>query len=528
MKKLTLTTALLASLLALCACGGSNGGGEPQQSGYQFDDVSNEDGSMSYEIFVRSFYDSDGDTIGDLNGVKSKIPYLADLGIKTVWLMPIHKSPTYHGYDVNDYYSVNPDYGTLQEFDDLVLEAKNYNIDIMLDMVFNHSSNKCDYYTTALEDYKNNNQSATSKKDWYCFSRESKDGYVSVGGGIYVEARFSGSMPEFNLDCQGVRDEMENITKFWIEHGVKGFRLDAVYYYYFANKDKNVEFLTWLEQTAHKYDPNFYMVGECWNSDNDVINYHASECDSFFNFGSAVKGDGETIVGTVKGAASVDYFAKYIQNTESKIKAKNPNSYSSYFISNHDQDRASKFLTNEDQYKAAASLYCLLPGTPFMYYGEEIALKGYRGSEPTDANRRLPLIWSSETTQGQCGYPEPKYASKMITQVTVGVEDQLKDGWSLLNHYKKVINVRNKYSFFKMGIFTNMTSELGGENKRVMAYKISLGNEYVVVIHNLSAESATVNSIGTEILDSIDTAKVAPALNNGKVTLGAYSTVLVK
>ena len=485
---------------------------------------------MSYEIFVRSFYDSDGDTIGDLNGVKAKIPYLADLGIKTVWLMPIHNSPSYHGYDVSDYYSVLPDYGTLNDFDALVAEASRYNIDIMLDMVFNHSSNKCSWYTQALNDYKNNNNSSTSKKDWYCFARSQQDGYVSVGGGVYVEARFSSSMPEFNLDTPAVRNEIENVTKFWIEHGVKGFRLDAVYYYYFANRDKNVEFLTWLEQTAHKYDPNFYMVGECWNSDTDVINYHASECDSFFNFGSAVNGQGETIVNAAKGQSNVNNFATYIQNFESKIKAKNPNSYSSYFLSNHDQDRSSKFLTDENKAKAAASLYCLLPGTPFMYYGEEISLKGVRGgSDNTDANRRLPIVWSSESTQGQCGFPEPaKQSIAMTGQVTIGVEDQLKNGWSLLNHYKKVINVRNKYPFLKEGIFTNMISQLGTEDQHVLAYKIQSGSEYIVIIHNFNSSSVTVNAIGTEIMDSINTSKVAPKINGSKVTIGAHSTVLIK
>ncbi|MBR0294860.1 MAG: alpha-amylase, partial [Bacilli bacterium] len=96
-------------------------------TGYTFENVSNADGSMSYEIFVRSFYDSDGNGIGDLRGVDSKIPYLADLGIKTIWLMPIHPSPSYHGYDVTDYYAINPDYGTLNDFDSLVATASTYN-----------------------------------------------------------------------------------------------------------------------------------------------------------------------------------------------------------------------------------------------------------------------------------------------------------------------------------------------------------------------------------------------------------------
>lgn len=135
---------------------------------YSYDTtVSNENGSMGYEIFVRSYYDSDGDGIGDLRGVASKLDYLEDLGIKTIWLMPIHPSPTYHGYDVTDYYGVHPDYGTLDDFDYLITQATSHHIDIMLDMVFNHSSDRHPWFATSLRDYADNNESETSKKDWY-------------------------------------------------------------------------------------------------------------------------------------------------------------------------------------------------------------------------------------------------------------------------------------------------------------------------------------------------------------------------
>ena len=116
----------------------------------------------------------------------------------------------------------------------------------------------------------------------------------------------------------------------------------------------------------------------------------------------------------------------------------------------------------------------------------------------------------------------------MTGQVTLGVEDQLKNGWSLLNHYKKVINVRNKYPFLKQGVFTNMISQLGTEDQHVLAYKIQSGNDYIIIIHNFNSSSVTVNAIGTEIMDSINTSKVAPKLNGSKVTIGAHSTVLIK
>lgn len=225
---------------------------------YEFADSSNENGSMNYEIFVRSFYDSDGDGIGDLNGVKAKLPYLADMGYKTLWLMPIFPSPTYHGYDVTDYYAVNEDYGTLDDLISLVAEAATYNIDIMLDMVLNHCSIQHEYFKTAFNDYVNANYSSDSKADWFNFG----PGGDHVYNGVYYESRFDANMPDFNLDSAGVRAEIENIVKFWIEKGIKGFRLDAVLYYYYQNTSKNVEFLNWLTEIAHKYDPSFYMAGK--------------------------------------------------------------------------------------------------------------------------------------------------------------------------------------------------------------------------------------------------------------------------
>ena len=144
---------------------------EYKEENYSFDDsVSNEQGSVSYEIFVRSFYDTDFDGIGDFNGVKEKLPYLKELGIKTVWLMPIMPSISYHGYDVVDYYSVHSDYGTMQDFENLLKEASNNNIDIMIDIVFNHSSIENEWFKQSYEDYINNNEPEGSKKDLYCWS----------------------------------------------------------------------------------------------------------------------------------------------------------------------------------------------------------------------------------------------------------------------------------------------------------------------------------------------------------------------
>ena len=520
MKKVGLLLSVIG-LSLLSACG--------SQSGYTFDkDVTNENGSMSYEIFVRSFYDSDGDGIGDLNGVKEKIPYLYDLGIKTVWLMPIHPSPSYHGYDVSNYYGVHKDYGTLADFDALVATAKEYNIDIMLDMVFNHCSTYNSYFNDSYQDYKNGNTGENSKADWFNWSTTSGNYQY---GGLWYEARFDKGMPDFNLNSEGVRNEIENIMKFWIkDHGVKGFRLDAVLYYYYQQSAPNVEFLTWLETTAHKYDENFYMVGECWATDGTLNGYTKSTLDSFFRFGNATGGE-NSMINIAKGGGKASTFANNIAANEATTKANNPNGYSSYFLSNHDQDRISKNF-NEVQNKCAASLLCLMPGTPFMYYGEEIQLVGKRETSPddlSDVRRRLPMIWSKKDKTGECAFPETKRQDLDDTeQVKEGVDDQLKKGYSLLNHYKKVINIRNKYPFLKHGIFTSMVKNLETDFNWMLAYKIALGDEYIIAVHNFSDQKMTVTAPGSEILDEINTSKVAPKLNNGKLTLGAYSSVVMR
>ncbi len=542
MKKRLLTTFLLLSGCLLSACNGNEEESEyddpiylekDTSKAYDFADSSNENGSMNYEIFVRSFYDSNNDGIGDLNGVKEKLPYLSDMGFKSIWLMPIFPSPTYHGYDVTDYYSVNPDYGTLDDFTSLVEEAKKYNIDIMLDMVFNHCSSSNKYFTDSFNDYMNANTSSSSKIDWFNWSSSKLEGYNSYRSEAYYESRFDAGMPDFNLDSEGVRDEMEKITKFWIEKGVKGFRLDAVLYYYYQNTSKNVEFLNWLMDTAHKYDPDFYMVGETWVNDDVMLNpYYKSSCPSFFRFGAAT-GGGKNTINMLKGYGWGSTWVEEIEKDEKTLHEYNENGYSSYFLSNHDQDRIAKnFSSNMKLYKAAASLLTFLPGTSYVYYGEEIALKGERVVSPddqSDVRRRLPMIWSEKDKTGECSFPEKKRQDlKDNEQVSKGVEDQLKDNFSLLNHYKMLIHIRNKYPFIKHAILKSRCDDLGIEERSVIAYSLTLGEESITIVHNFNYYNVEMDAPGTSILDEINTNRHHPKLENGKLTLGAYSSVIMR
>ncbi len=506
-----------------------------KESNYVYDEsVSNKDGSVSYEIFVRSFYDSNNDGIGDFKGIEYKLDYLEELGVKTLWLMPIHPSHSYHGYDVDDYYDVNSDYGTLDDFKELCKAAKDRNIDIMIDMVLNHSSKYNQWFIESKNDYLSKNTSETSKASWYSWSDTRKDGYSEYqddkGNKAYCEARFSESMPEFNFNNQDVLNEMIKIMDYWIDLGVKGFRLDAAKYYDYNNTINNCKYLTYFKE--HVKDPNCYFVSEVWEGINIVNDYYKSKCDSFFKFNNSLNGSGsDAILGQVKGLRKANDFSSSIESQEATLKENNPNGYSSYFLANHDMDRAAHSLSGTYA-KDAASLLLMLPGTPFIYYGEEIGLKGKRGSESTDCMRRLPMIWNKNSSEGKCLFPEQGYEYLMnsFNQVSEGADDLLNSGYSLTNHYKKVINVRNKYSFIKNSIYINKTKELNNLDKHYLAYSLKGNNDEITVIFNFENENAEidVSKLGTKIVDEVSSNKLIPELNNGKLKIGAHSFVIIK
>lgn len=499
---------------------------------YPLENVSVENGSMSYEVFVRSFYDSDNDGIGDFKGLESKIPYLKSLGINNIWLMPINPSPTYHGYDVKDYYAVNPQFGTMNDFKDLLNTAHNNGMKIIIDMVLNHSSKQHPWLAESYEDAINGYTGEDSKADWYVWSEKGRTGYHSYGN-LHYEGQFDSSMPDLNYDSPTLKKELENVIKFWAgEVGVDGFRLDAVKYFYMNRTSKNVEVLTWIKQTGCSVNPDFYLVGECWDSIEIIENYYASECDSFFKFNSSLEGIGaETILGQVKRTMRSNSFGEAIEKREKTIKDKNPNAYYSYFLANHDMDRASTSFKDINA-KMAASLLCLMPGTPYMYYGEEIGLKGIRKSnDHSDARRRLSMVWSQEDKTGECDFPESNRQDlNNNEQVELGVNDLENDGFSLLNHYKKAANVRNKYPFMKHGVFKNRCPDLNTLDEHVLAYEISYEGESIVIIHNFNDYNVEVDisDIGNTIDSQINTGHYVPEINNGKLKLGMYSTVVIK
>ncbi|MEP6985713.1 MAG: alpha-amylase family glycosyl hydrolase, partial [Chloroflexota bacterium] len=339
-----------------------------------------------YEIFVRSFQDSNGDGIGDLQGVISKLDYLndgdpktnTDLGITGIWLMPIMESPSYHGYDVTDYMKVEPDYGTNDDFKQLITEAHKRGIAVIIDMDINHTSSEHPWFKDA--------QKAGSEHDqWYRWSDTKPAGlgpwgeqiWYALGGRFYYAVFWSG-MPDLNLSNPDVTAATHDIAKFWLDDmGADGFRMDGARYYV-EDKDKLADSdgnLAWLKDWKGYVDslkPDALMVGEVWTTSFVVSKYVPKSLDMAFEFDLATAMLNSAKSGTNGGVLPIE--------TRSQ-KLYPPNQYAR-FLTNHDQNRTMFELTGDvNKAKIAASMLLTGTGVPFIYYGEEIGMMGAKPDE---------------------------------------------------------------------------------------------------------------------------------------------------
>jgi alpha-amylase len=406
-----------------------------------------------YEIFVRSFYDSNGDGIGDFNGITEKLDYLndgdpnttSDLGVTGIWLMPIFPSPSYHGYDVTDYYGVNPQYGTMDEFKTLLAEAHKRGIRVIIDMVFNHTSDQHPWFKEAKKD------TNSKYRDWYIWS-ETNPGYKgpwnesvwhSSTTGFYYGI-FTANMPDLNYDNPKVTKEMDKVTTFWLKDvGVDGFRLDAAKHLIEENaKQENTasthKWFTDFRKAYKAANPEAIMVGELSGDTPQTIASYTSgdQLDLAFNFSLAAA----YINAANRGQAT------YVTDALSySIKALPTGQYSP-FLTNHDQDRAmSQLYGDVNKAKLAASLLLTSPGVPFIYYGEEI---GMVGKKP-DENIRRPMQWSGGENAGFSGGKPWRPADAGYTEVNVAA--QMDDPASLLSHYRTLIAIRNAHPALRTG-----------------------------------------------------------------------------
>ncbi len=443
-----------------------------------------------YQIFVGSFSDSDGDGIGDLRGIIERFDYLNDgdpdsglsLGVEGLWLSPIFLSPSYHKYDCADYYQIDPQFGTMDDLKELIELCHARDVQIILDLVINHTSPECEWFQrfrAAHQDYNDSDP----YYDFYTWGYEplsGKTSYALGSTGHYYEGNFSEEMPELNYDNPAVFNAMVDVAKFYLDMGVDGFRFDAAKYIYYGDAAANADFWEKYMQALRDIKPDIYTVAEVWDADNATYPYFtATNC---FNF-SMSQSSGQ-IANAAKASSPVSYL-NYIRSYLDNILARRADAMLVTFISNHDMDRAAGYLMpSTGQAQVAASLSILTPGSPFIYYGEEIGMLGSRGGASTDANRRLAMLWGDGDT-----VKNPAGASYKAEQVNGTVADQLADGDSLYTHYKKLIAIRKAnpeiaYGDFRVVTFAGVSAA---------GFCSTWNGSTVCVIHNTGTEAVTVD-----------------------------------
>ena len=500
--KLIVCVMMVAAILM--GCGGNGAGGKKQlnvderlQQIAQLDKGNQPDDNYGvwYEIFVYSFCDSDGNGIGDLKGVISKLDYLKNMGVSGIWLMPIHPSTSYHKYNVSDYYAIDSDYGTMADFDQLMVECEKRDIKVILDLVVNHTGSAhswfkemCEYLEFVPGDMAFVDKEECPYVDYYHINTTGGSGYGKIPNTeFYYECMFSGDMPDLNLGSDAVREEIRKIMEFWLNKGVAGFRLDAAKEFYSGNAEKNVEVLRFLQETAESIKPDVYMVAEVWDSFSAITKYYESGITSIFNY--AFGNSSGKIIEILRSAGNASKVPSYATALEKADKAYLGN-HSEYidapFLSNHDVGRIAGFANRDEaRVKLAGAMNVLMSGAAFIYYGEEIGMISGGSDDPS---KRAPMLWTSNGTGGITG--KPPGCTLPESYVFGSLADQEADPYSIYNYYRQVIAIRNALPAVSRG---RTTAETALNVGCISAQRKTWNEESCIILMNINAEAAQVD-----------------------------------
>ena len=429
--------------------------------------------SACYEVFVRSFYDSDGDGIGDLNGLTQKLDYIKGLGADCIWLMPVAESPSYHGYDVTDYYKIEPDYGTNDDFKRFMAAAHQRGIKVLVDLVLNHVSSQHPFFQDALQG------PGAPHRDWFRWSATPGPGgannwHRSPVRDEYYYGLFWSGMPDLNFENPAVREEAKRVARFWLEEmGVDGFRLDAVRHLVevgdqISNTPGTHEVLREFGGYVRGIAPGSFTIGEVWDNLDVLLTYYPDQLDSYFAFEVS-----DALLDAVRTGT-----AGRLLPTVLRLDRAVPAHRWAPFLRNHDETRTMTALSGDAAAaKLAATILLTLPGVPFVYYGEEI---GMTGDKP-DERLRTPMQWSRSAAAGfTSGKPWEALQPDLLT---ANVAAQNRDSTSLLNHYRRLMRVRATHPALTQGRIIPL--EAG--NDQVVAYIRTNGAQAVLVVANLGA-----------------------------------------
>lgn len=521
MRKINFLYFLLLSFYALTGCSTSK-----EISNYSTK-ASDWPRGITYEIFVQSYCDSDNDGIGDIKGMTSKLDYLQNLGVEAVWLMPMSPSPSYHKYDVTDYYGVHPDYGTKEDFKEFVAEAHKRNIKVVIDLVLNHSSSEHPWFKSAMSDenspYRNyyvwaHKDDPQTQKTGEIIAGDSDNvnRWHKVEGSDYLYyGYFYGGMPDLNYDSPKLREEVFNIGRYWLnEFDVDGFRLDAARHIFPDDRPQdNHQWWVDFKNEMQKAKEDVYLVGEVW-ADAETVAPYMKGLHALFNFDM-----GYAITKAVNNE-EVDSLVINHKRIREFYETINPDFVDATFLTNHDQNRIMSEVKNDrSKAKMAAALLFTLPGSPYLYYGEEI---GMRGKKP-DEFIREPFIWSADADDNcRANWVEPKYSTtKTVTPAYVQMEDKS----SMLNHYKTFIHLRN----YSKALTYGELQPVDMENEKVAAFQRIYQDEALLVLHNLSEEDVTV-SMPTDLQEytKVYFKNNDASLSKKGIILPAYGTLILR
>jgi alpha-glucosidase len=502
--------------------------------------------SVAYQVYPRSFMDSNGDGIGDLKGVTSKLDYLKELGIDVLWLSPMYKSPNDdNGYDISDYQEIMEEFGTMEDFDELLVGVHQRGMKLILDLVINHTSDEHPWFIESRSSKDN------PKRDWYIW-RDGKDGkapnnWESIFSGPawrydketeqYFMHIFSARQPDLNWENPEVRDALYDMVNWWLEKGIDGFRVDAISHIKkepglpdmpnpdeldfvpcfpkMMNVDGIDDFLTELsEKTIKNYD--IMTVGEANGVRINDADKWVGEENGYFNmifqfeFLELWDKDAE-------GSIDVLRLKKILTKWQKGLEGRG---WNALFIENHDQPRRVSSWGNDQKYwkesaKMLGALYFLMKGTPFIYQGQEIGMTNVQFPSIEDYNdvgminyyhvetakgrsheeimkviwekgrdnARTPMQWD---TSNMGGFTKAAHTWLGVNPNyrEINVESQLNDPDSILSFYKKLIRLRKENPVLVYGTY----HLLAANHPKLFVFTRSLGKHKALVINNFSGK----------------------------------------
>ena len=508
--------------------------------------------AVAYQVYPRSFQDSNNDGIGDLRGLLSRLDYLQDLGIDVIWICPVYQSPNDdNGYDISSYVDIMEEYGTMEDFNRLLDEIHKRKMKLIIDLVINHTSDEHPWFIESRSSKQND------KRNWYIW-RDSVNGkepnnWESIFGGSawefdqkteqYYLHLFSKKQPDLNWENEDVRQSLYTMIKWWLDRGINGFRVDAISHIKkdttFSNmpnptnlpyvpaweKYMNVEgILTFLnelkKETFAKYD--IMTVAEANGVGIDEIREWVDENEGKFNmifqFEHLSLWDANAEI-----QLDIPGLKRVLTNWQ---KALEGSGWNALFIENHDIARSVSTWGNDQEYwkesaTSIAIMYFFMQGTPFIYQGQELGMTNVKFSsieeydDVKDKNfyaeriamgdtheQVMNIIWSSSrdnartpmqwSDKANAGFTDGKpWIGVNPNYTEINVEKQKVDPNSILNFYKEMIRLRKENEVFIYGEYNLVL----GEHKRIFAYTRTLNNEKVMIVSNLSPQTVNTDEI---------------------------------